>query len=461
MHFPHSPTDDQTLAIHALTAFLSDTYNNKQVFLLKGYAGTGKTSLVAALVKALAQMNRKSVLLAPTGRAAKVFSAYAGCKAWTIHRRIYRQKAFSGEPAAFTLAPNPHRHALFIVDEASMIADRETEGGTAFGSGRLLADLLHFVYSAEGCRLILMGDDAQLPPVMLAESPALQAELLRSGYALTVTEAALTQVVRHEANSDILLNATALRQALHEEKTSVMPKIRLSPKGNIIKVEGNEIIEEIASAYARDGIDSTMVVVRSNSRARMYNAGIRSRILYHEEELSAGDRLMVARNNYVQPAGIEGLDFLANGEIVQVIRVMHTAEAHGFSFADLLIGLPDYEAEVEIKVIVDALQSEAPALTREENERLFQAVWNDLEHISAKAEKMKTLKADLLYNAVQVKYAYAITCHKAQGGQWKNVFLDTGSFAHETTDREFYRWLYTALTRAEARLYIVNPKLLT
>lgn len=444
-------------AIQALTVFISDTYSTAPAFLLKGYAGTGKTSLVAALVKAMAQMNRKTVLLAPTGRAAKVFSVYAGCKAWTIHRKIYRQKAFSNEAAGFTLASNPHRHTLFIVDEASMIADRETEGGSVFGSGRLLEDLLQFVYSGEGCRLILMGDDAQLPPVMLTESPALQPSVLRADYLLTLTEATLTQVVRHEANSDILLNATSLRKALFEGATNILPKIILSEGGNIMKLSGYELVEELSSAYARDGVDSVMVVVRSNNRALVYNSGIRNRILYHEEEISAGDRLMVARNNYVQPAGVEGMDFLANGEIVRVIRVMRTTEIHGFRFADLLIELPDYETEVEIKALVDTLHSKTPALSREDNDRLFKAAWSDLDHISSKAEKMKHLKADLFYNAVQVKYAYAVTCHKAQGGQWKNVFLDLGGIAPEVVDREFYRWLYTALTRAETRLYLVNP----
>ncbi|MDR2534057.1 MAG: AAA family ATPase [Tannerellaceae bacterium] len=455
LRFPHVPTADQTAAIGALAAYVSS--GGDSVFLLKGYAGTGKTTLVAALVKALAAAGRRTALLAPTGRAAKVFSLYAGCKAWTIHRRIYRQKAFSGEPSGFLLAPNTNRHTIFIVDEASMIADRETGSGSVFGSGRLLEDLIGFVYSAEGCRLILMGDEAQLPPVGLAESPALQRETLRAAYMLETVEATLTQVVRQDERSDILLNATALRRAIHSGSTSLMPAIAVSKGGNMKVIRGGELIEELSSAYARDGVDDSIVIVRSNRRAQLYNNGIRSRILCLEEEISAGDRLMVSRNNYVQPAGIPGMDFLANGETVCVKRVRRTYEMYGFCFADLLVGLPDYEAEAEIKVIVDALRSESPALTRDESDRLFQAVWSDLADVRTKTEKLKRLKSDLYFNAVQVKYAYAVTCHKAQGGQWRNVFIDVGRLAPDMIDREFYRWLYTAVTRAEHRLYWVNP----
>ena len=455
LRFPHVPTPDQTVAIDSLATFISS--GNDSVFLLKGYAGTGKTTLVAALVKAMAATNRRTVLLAPTGRAAKVFSLYAECKAWTIHRKIYRQKAFSGEPSGFLLAPNTHRHTIFIVDEASMIADRETGSGSVFGSGRLLEDLIRFVYSVEGCRLILMGDEAQLPPVGLAESPALQCEVLRTTYLLEVAEATLTQVVRQDDNSDILINATSLRRAISSGATSAMPAVSLSKGGNMKVIRGGELIEELSSAYARDGVDDSIVIVRSNRRAQLYNNGIRSRILYLEEEISSGDRLMVSRNNYVQPAGIPGMDFLANGETVCVKRVRRTSEMYGFIFADLIVGLPDYDAEAEIKVIVDALRSESPSLSREDNDRLFHAVWDDMADVGTKTEKLKRLKTDLYFNAVQVKYAYAVTCHKAQGGQWQNVFIDVGHITPDMIDREFYRWLYTAVTRAEQRLYWVNP----
>ena len=452
-NFPHKPTEDQLVALHALSDFLLSKAPDS-LLLLKGYAGTGKTSLVGALVKTMVELKQKSLLLAPTGRAAKVFSNYAGQKAYTIHKKIYRQKVFSNEPTGFLPADNLHKDTIFIVDEASMIANEGLDSH-AFGSGRLLDDLIHYVYSGENCRLILMGDEAQLPPVMQTESPALNADLLR-GYNLQVTEIILTQVVRQGEHSGILFNATRLRDALRQQLVESFPKLR--PKGflDFTKVPGDELIEEISSAYSRDGLEETMIISRSNKRATIYNNGIRNRILYREEELSSGDRLMVAKNNYFWTAGNKEMDFIANGEIIQVVRVRRTYELYGFRFADILARFQDYDLEIDMKILLDTLQTEAPALPKEMNDKLFYTILEDYADEPTKAGKMRKMKADPHYNVVQVKYAYAVTCHKAQGGQWMNVFLDIGYITEEMLGEDFYRWLYTAFTRATQHLYLVN-----
>ena len=452
-NFPHQPTDEQHLALQKLADFLL-SQESDLLFLLKGYAGTGKTSLIGALVKTMAELKQKSVLLAPTGRAAKVFSGYAGQKAYTIHKKIYRQKAFSNEPSGFLPADNLHKDTLFIVDEASMIANNSVDS-IFFGSGRLLDDLIHYVYGGQNCRLMLVGDDAQLPPVMQSESPALQVETLR-GYQLHVIEASLTQVVRQERNSGILTNATLLRDALRNACVEIFPKLQLKGFTDCRKVTGEELIEELASAYSRDGVEETMVISRSNKRATIYNNGIRNRILYREEELSTGDRLMVARNNYYWTQGCKEMDFIANGEIIQVIRVRRTYELYGFRFADVWARFPDYDLELELKILLDTLQTDTPALPQERNDQLFYKVLEDYTDIPTKAAKMKKMKQDPHYNVVQVKYAYAVTCHKAQGGQWMNVFLDFGYITEEMLGEDFYRWLYTAFTRATHRLFLVN-----
>ena len=452
--FPYLPTVEQENAIKKLSGFLCSPKEG-QVFLLRGYAGTGKTSLVGALVHALDKLKQKSVLLAPTGRAAKVFASYAGHPAFTIHKKIYRQKSFSGETDNFSLNDNLTTHTLYIVDEASMIAN-EGLSGAVFGTGRLLDDLVQFVYSGQGCRLLLMGDTAQLPPVGEELSPALYAEALQ-GYGLEVTEAELTQVVRQERQSGILWNATALRRLIAEEKCYALPKIRLSGFADIKVVPGNELIDTLASCYGRDGLDETIVVCRSNKRANIYNNGIRAQILWREEELESGDRLMVTKNNYYWTEKQKSLDFIANGETVVVRRVRRTRELYGFRFADAVVFFPDYdELEQEVTLLLDTLHSEAPALSREEHERLFQTVLEDYADIPLKRDRMKKMKADPHYNAMQVKYAYAVTCHKAQGGQWKNVFLDQGYMSDEYLTPDYFRWLYTAFTRATGTLYLVN-----
>ncbi|WP_459188626.1 ATP-dependent RecD-like DNA helicase [Parabacteroides sp. APC149_11_2_Y6] len=452
-NFPYNPTKDQLFALNALSDFLLSTDANT-LFLMKGYAGTGKTSLVGALVKTMADLQQKSFLLAPTGRAAKVFSNYAGQKAFTIHKKIYRQKAFSNEPTGFLPTDNLHKDTIFIVDEASMIANDGVDS-FIFGTGRLLDDLIQYVYSGENCRLILMGDVAQLPPVLQTESPALNPGILK-GYNLNVTEVALTQVVRQEGDSGILFNATRLRDALRNNEVEIFPKLRLKGFSDFRKIGGEDLIEEISAAYSRDGIEDTLIITRSNKRATIYNNGIRNRILYREEELSSGDRLMVARNNYFWTTDCKEMDFIANGEIIQVLRVRRTTEVYGFRFADVTVRFQDYDLEMDVKILLDTLQTDSPALPKELNDKLFYTILEDYSDISTKAGKMKKMKVDPHYNVLQVKYAYAVTCHKAQGGQWMNVFLDIGYITEEMLGEDFYRWLYTAITRATHRLYLVN-----
>ena len=452
-NFPYNPTSDQRAALETIADFLLSTEPDS-LLLLKGYAGTGKTSLIGALVKTLNELKQKNMLLAPTGRAAKVFSNYAGQKAYTIHKRIYRQKAFSNEPVGFLPAPNFYKDTIFIVDEASMITNDGVDS-YIFGSGRLLDDLIHFVYSGENCRMILMGDEAQLPPVMQTETPALNPDVLR-GYNLDVSTVVMTQVVRQQEDSGILLNATRLREALRNNMVEIFPKLKLDGFQDFRRVSGEDLIEEIGSAYGRWGMEETMIITRSNKRAVIYNNGIRNRILFREEELSSGDRLMVSKNNYFWTSGMKEMDFIANGEIVEEIRVRRTYEMYGSRFADVVVRFQDYDLELETKILLDTLQSETPALSREMNDKLFYTVLEDYADISTKAGKIKKMKVDPHYNVLQVKYAYAVTCHKAQGGQWQSVFLDIGYITEEMLGEDFYRWLYTAITRATERLYLVN-----
>ncbi len=458
LNFPYLPTEDQLYALEKITSFLLSPIS-ESVLVFKGYAGTGKTSLLGALVRTLNEEKLPTVLLAPTGRAAKVFAAYAGHRAGTIHKKIYRQKTFSNEPEGFLATENRHTDTLFIVDEASMIANEGLDAHT-FGSGRLLDDLIQYVYSGENCRLILVGDVAQLPPVGHTESPALNADNLR-GYHLHTEEVLLTRIVRQAEDSGILHNATRLREALRTQTVEVFPKLTLQPFADIRKIGGEELIEALATAYQRDGVEETMIITRSNKRAVIYNNGVRNRILYREEELSAGDRLMVAKNNYFRTDGSKETDFIANGEIIRVLRVRKTMEMYGFRFADVTVRFVEQEneAEMDLKILLDTLQTDAPALPQAMSDRLFQAVLEDYADIPSKAEKMRKIKADPWYNVVQVKYAYAVTCHKAQGGQWMNVFLDLGYITEDMLGESFYRWLYTAFTRATHRLYLVNlPK---
>lgn len=449
-NFPFEFTKEQENALVLIVKFLFQKKDDS-LFLLKGYAGTGKSSIIGALVKTMTEFKQKTILMAPTGRAAKVFSSYAGHPAFTIHKRIYRQKRFGED---FSIMDNLHKDTLFIVDEASMISNEGLEAGI-FGTGRLLDDLIHYVYSGENCRLLLIGDAAQLPPVTQEDSPALQTVMLE-GYGLDVVETTLSQIVRQAEESGILLNATNIRNMLNDDEVSDFPKLALNGFDDIKKISGEELIDEISSAYDRDGIENTIVISRSNKRSNIYNQGIRNRILYREEELSPGDMLMITKNNYFWTEELEKIDFLANGEILEVLRIRKTQELYGFRFCDVLVRSIDYDIELEIKILLDTLSSDTAGLSRERTNELFYNILEDYSDISTKAGKMKKMKVDPYFNAVHVKFAYAITCHKAQGGEWKNVFLDLGYVPAEYMGTNFYRWLYTAITRADNKLYFVN-----
>ena len=472
-NFAHNPTKEQEKAIFLLSDFLLSRERD-EVFLLKGYAGTGKTSLLAALVRTLQQLDQRFMLLAPTGRAAKVLSSYAGAPAYTIHRKIYRQKSIT-DMDVFQNDINLRQDTLFIVDEASMIAN-ESHDRTVFGTGRLLDDLMHYVYSCEGCRLILVGDTAQLPPVGDEESPALS-RIMLEGYGMEVTELCLTQVVRQLEESGILWNATMLRRLIQDEEMFDFPKLRGKSFPDVRVLPGDELIDTLNDSYRDHGTDGTIVITRSNKRANIFNNGIRTRILDYEEELSSGDLVMVAKNNYywktlsnsplkgensaqeVSPlrGDLEGSSFIANGDVAVVRRIRNERSFYGFRFADATLQFPDYDQnEMDVTVLLDTLQSEAPALTRQQQEALFNGVWEDYPELTNKRDRMKRLRQDKYYNALQIKYAYAVTCHKAQGGQWEHVYIDQGYITEEMLAPDYFRWLYTAITRATEQVYLVN-----
>ena len=451
-NLPFTPNLQQDQLITNLAEFQLSNQSDA-VFLMQGYAGTGKTSLVGALVKTLTELNQKTVLLAPTGRAAKVFSSYAGHPAFTIHKKIYRQKAFSVEMEGFQIADNLQKNTLFIVDEASMISN--SSDGSSFGTGRLLDDLIEYVFGGENCKLLILGDIAQLPPVGQLASPALQPQTLR-GFGLHVSYFCLTEVARQAHGSGILFNATRLREVMEQGEPYGLPQLRLAGFDDVRKVMGTELIDEISNAYSRAGLEETIVITRSNKRANQFNMGIRNQILYREEELSGGDLLLVAKNNYHWGKDIKEMDFIANGDTMEVKRVRRMQEMYGFRFADVEVVFPDYGVETEVKIILDTLHSEAPALTMDMNQKLFEEVYADYEGIPSQRERIRKVKDDPYFNALQVKYAYAVTGHKAQGGQWKNVFLDMGYINKEHLGLDFYRWLYTAFTRATENLWLVN-----
>ena len=449
-----SPTPEQAQALDVFTQFMTDR-DDQVVMILRGSAGTGKTTLAGAIVKAMAALKQKLILLAPTGRAAKVFSLNAGHAAYTIHRRIYRQKS-AGDLSAFNLNDNLNRDTLFIVDEASMIANLGI-GETAFGSGCLLDDLMQFVYNGQNCRLLLIGDRAQLPPVGEEESPALSAHVLR-GYGMRVYETDLNQVLRQSEDSGILWNATMIRNLWRGEAGMVrLPKICFHGFTDIQVVMGNELVDNLSSSYYHAGMDETIVITRSNKRANIYNQGIRNMVLDRDEELCRGDLLMIVKNNYFWTEGAKEIPFLANGDRAVVQRVRNVHELYGFRFAEVTMTLPDYDDyELTATVCLDTLTTEAPALTHEQQEQLFNAVMEDYADIPQKAERIKKLKSDRYYNALQIKFSYAVTCHKAQGGQWAHVYLDQGYMTDDMLTPDYIHWLYTAFTRATEKLYLVN-----
>ena len=460
-NFPFNPTTEQENSLEKISEFIL-TADDRKVFMLCGYAGTGKTTLISALVKTMAQLERRCVLLAPTGRAAKVFSSYSGKSAYTIHKWIYRQKSILNS-SQFELMENRAVNTLFIVDEASMISN---DGGSNFGTGALLDDLVEFVYSGKGCSMLLLGDTAQLPPVGEMQSPALSSEYLRSMF-LDVTRVELTHVMRQLDGSGILQNATMLRDIIRNGENGFLPNVKLCGFADICSVSGEELIETIEGSYSSVGVEETIILCRSNKRANVYNEGIRRRILYREEELNRGDMLMVVKNNYYwrellgkeDKTLLDKLDFIANGDVAQIVRVGGVEEMYGFRYAEVTVSLIDYEdCEINVMIMLDTLTSESPSLTREENERLFTAVWDDYPEIHSKRKRMEEIRKNPYYNALQVKYGYAVTCHKAQGGQWSNVFLDQGYVTEDMMNADYYRWLYTAFTRATEKLFLVNWK---
>ncbi|MDR1172882.1 MAG: AAA family ATPase [Bacteroidales bacterium] len=452
-HLQFDPTEGQKKLMDSLTEIMTSTVN-RQLMLVKGYAGTGKTSVISAFVRTLNDFKMRPVLMAPTGRAAKVLSAYSGEKAFTIHKKIYRQKSSADGFGDFALNFNTYSNTFFIVDEASMIS-RYSADRSFFGTGNLLDDLLKFVYNDRNCRLILIGDTAQLPPVGQEESPALDRRRLEA-YGLEVFECELTEVVRQSQESGILHNATIVRELITEQQQGY-PPLELGPFPDVKRISGEDLIETIADVYDKYGIDETAIICRSNKQANRYNQGIRNRILYREEELTPGDFLMVVRNNYHWIKDTENISFIANGDIVRVIRIRKYTERYGFRFAEVDICLPDYnDYEFTAIIMLDALCSEAASITGEQSQRLYNSVAADYAHITPKAQQYKKIKEDPYFNALQVKFAYAITCHKAQGGQWQCVFLDQGWLTDEMLNIEYLRWLYTAITRATEKLYLVN-----
>ena len=461
--FRFEPTHEQAIAMNRLACFVDDGAA-RRVFLLKGYAGTGKTAIVSSLVRTMVRHHRRVVLMAPTGRAAKVFANTSGFAACTIHKKIYRQKSLL-DAGSFQLDRNMHEHTLFLVDEASMISN-EGLSGSMFGSGRLLDDLISYVYSGLDCRLLMLGDQAQLPPVGEHESPGLSAELLRT-YGLDVSEFCLENVMRQEQESGILFNATQLRNFTIDCTGAAGFHFKLDGFNDVVKISGSELIEILSGCYSRDGIDETMVLCRSNKRAIVYNNGIRNTILDREDELCRGDSVMIVKNNYYWTEKLiadEGADsyvnlpsFIANGDIAVIRRVRRQRELYGFRFEDAVLSFPDYDdLEMDVTLLLDTLHSEAPSLTREESDKLFNNMMEDYADIPGKKDKMKLLRENKHFNALQIKYAYAVTCHKAQGGQWKNIFIDQGFVPEDGRDEDYYRWLYTALTRATQTVYLVN-----
>ena len=453
--FPYGATPCQDALLHKIAAFL--TSDDGDILVVNGYAGTGKTSVMAAVVGAMDALEVPCVLLAPTGRSAKVLSGYCGKPAWTIHKHIFRQKSFGDHGRGqFSLMPNKARGTLYIVDEVSLIGEGSQD--SAFGSGNLLADLIEYVRSGVDCRLILTGDAAQLPPVGLDESPALSPAAMSAFGG--VSYATLTTVVRQAQESGILQNATHLRQLLGTMDAPLSLKdLGLKTEGfpDIQRINGGDLLETLSDAYDHFGADEVAVLCRSNKRAVRYNAGIRAQVLYREEQLCRGDRLMVVKNCYLND--LEGTDYIANGDIAQLVRIRHFEERYGLHFADATLCFPDYGGqELETKVLLDTLAAESPALTHEQSDALWEGVSADYAHLSTKKKRYDAIREDPFFNALQLKYAQAITCHKAQGGQWDCVFIDN-PFWQDCLVPDDLRWLYTALTRAVKQVYLVNfPK---
>ncbi len=452
-NFDYEPTDSQRDLILKLSLFLTDN-SPKNIFLLKGYAGTGKTSIISSLVKTLDEFRIQYVLLAPTGRATKVLSTYTQRQAFTIHKKIYIQKSSKEGTGIFVLERNMHSNSYFIIDEASMINNQAQEIET-FGSGRVLDDLIQYVYNGKNNKLILIGDTAQLPPVGLDISPALDPEVLMK-YDLKVTESCLKDVIRQSMGSGILHNATAIRNMLDKNNIR-LPSVRTRGFQDVIPISGQDLLEELDRSYYDCGHDRTIIVTRSNKRANKYNQGIRNQILNRESEICKGDFVMIVRNNYFWLDENQATDFIANGDIAEVVRINNIEEQYGFRFADATLAFPDYaNMKVTCKVILDTLMIETAALNHEKSTELYHHIIEDYPEIKSRRKQYETVRDHPYFNALQIKFAYAVTCHKAQGGQWDSVFIDQGFITEDMINVEYLRWLYTAFTRAIKKLYLVN-----
>ncbi len=456
--FAWAPTDQQKEVFLLLSEFLH-TFSNTSCFILKGYAGTGKTTIISALVNSLPTLRKKSVLLAPTGRAAKVMGAYSGRNALTIHKKIYRKRNVTSLQMDFELAENLHENTLFIVDEASMIT---TEGFSLFSSG-LLSDLISYVQSGKNCCLIFVGDSAQLPPVGLSNSPALNPEFMQSEFGLDIHTYELTDVVRQEKGSGILFNATKIRNEIRFDEESpqyTFPKFATKGFTDIFRMNGDKLIEGLHYAYDKFDIENCMVICRSNKSANLYNKHIRNQILFREEEITGSDRIMVVKNNYywLQQHDEQHTGFIANGDMAVIRKVGNIHEMHGFRFADLYLEFMDNNEgdAIRCRVNLDSLHVDAPSLPHEQQQQLYESIAKDYADIAQKKDRLEAIKKDPYYNALQIKFAYAITCHKAQGGQWPLVFVDQGYMTDEMLNTEFLRWLYTGITRATRELFLVN-----
>lgn len=452
--FEQAPTFDQSRLIDELERFMK-MKESHPLFLLKGYAGTGKTTVLGAFVKTLTHFKVKSRLLAPTGRAAKVLSARSSKEAFTIHKQIYRRNSKVDEFSGMMLAPNLHTNTVFIVDEASMISDHSLLTDGSVSNRNLLDDLFEYVFSGKNCRLILLGDEGQLPPVGCDYSPALDANYLKNNYfSLNITEFSLTEVLRQANESGILANATELRSLDDDDH----PQFQTKGFKDFIRLPGDEFQDALEAAYSFSGAEETIIITRSNKRANAYNNQIRARLLWYEEALCAGDCLMVVKNNYYWIDDQSKMGFIANGEALKVLRVKKVEELYGFEFARVIVKFSDYDelAELEVLVFMESLQVEAPSISRARLKELFFAIEQDYAHERNKKKRYELILKNPYFNALQVKYAYAITCHKSQGGQWEQVFIDQGFIEPESINKEYHRWLYTAVTRATEKLYLVN-----
>ncbi len=455
--FPHEPTIKQSVALQELAKYVLSK-EKEQLFLLKGFAGTGKTTLIGTLVSNLWKTTMKAVLMAPTGRAAKVMSNYSKTQAFTIHRKIYFPKKQSGGGVQFVLAPNKHRNTIFIVDEASMIPDTPADS-KLFENGSLLDDLIMFTYSGHNCKLILIGDTAQLPPVHLNLSPALDDGKLSLNYNKEVTKLELDEVVRQSEDSGILVNATILREQLQQSFYDDF-KFNVTPFSDIVRLtDGYEIQEAIDGSYSENGKEETTIIVRSNKRANLYNENIRSRILFLENDLAVGDYMMVVKNNYFWLKPTSEAGFIANGDIIEILEIFALKELYGFKFAEVKVKMVDYpnQRPFETVLLLDTIQAVTPSLSYEDGNKLYQEVMKDYAHEKSKYRKFLGVKNNKYFNALQVKFSYAITCHKSQGGQWNTVFVEQ-PYLPNGIDKEYLRWLYTAVTRAKKQLYLIGFK---